>query len=196
MSTPWCSRDQRDDVAHHLVEVPVLGGVDGGHAGLAQRGGVGVGNDPADHDRDVSDARLGQRLEHRRDQLGVRAGQDREADHVHALLGGRAGDLGRGQPDALVDDVHAGVAGPDGDLLGAVGVPVEARLADQELQPAAERLAEPLDLVAQLGHVLAGDRGRLADAGGRAVLAEHARAASGTTRRWWRRRGRRRSWPA
>ena len=31
------------------------------------------------------------------------------------------------EPDALVDDLEAGVAGGDGDLLGAVGVAVEAR---------------------------------------------------------------------
>ena len=40
---------------------------------------------------------------------------------------GRGGDLGRGQADALVDDLHADVARAHGDLLGAVGVAVEAR---------------------------------------------------------------------
>ena len=70
----------------------------------------------------------------------MRAGQDRQADHVHALVHRRAGDPRRRQPDALVDHVHAGVAGAHGDLLGAVRVAVEARLADQDLDAAPERL--------------------------------------------------------
>ena len=49
-----------------------------------------------------------------------------------------AHDLRRRQADAFVDDLHAAVAGAHGDLLGAVGVAVEARLADQELDAAAE----------------------------------------------------------
>ena len=47
----------------------------------------------------------------------------------------------RRQPDALVDHLEPGVAGPHGDLLGAVAVPVEAGLADQQPQPLAELLA-------------------------------------------------------
>src|SRR5579884_1418181 len=50
---------------------------------------------------------------------------------------------------------------------------VEARLADQELEPAPERLAEALHLLAHLGHLLGGQRRGLADPGGGAVLAEH-----------------------
>ena len=44
--------------------------------------------------------------------------------------------LGR-EPDALVDHLETGVAGADGDLLGAIGVPVQARLADEQAQAAA-----------------------------------------------------------
>ena len=39
-----------------------------------------------------------------------------------------------GEADAGVDDLHAGVAGGDGDLLGAVGVAVEAGLGDEQLR--------------------------------------------------------------
>ena len=60
------------------------------------------------------------------------------------------------EADALVDDVHADVARADGDLLGAVGVPVEAGLADEDLRRAADRLADAGDLVAQLGDLLVG----------------------------------------
>ena len=41
------------------------------------------------------------------------------------------------EPDALVDDLHAGVARRDRDLLGAVGVAVEAGLADEQPDRAA-----------------------------------------------------------
>jgi hypothetical protein len=105
---------------------------------------------------------------------------------VHALLQRRGCDLRGRQADALVDDVHAGVAGPHGDLLGAVGVPVQARLADQDLQPPAERLGDPVDLVAAAPR---GGRPRLRQspphAGGRAVgtedLAQRLRPLAGGT---------------
>ncbi len=89
---------------------------------------------------------------------------------MHALVDRRARDLRGREPDALVDDVHAGVARADGDLLGAVGVPVEPGLADQDLQRAPERLADARDLVAQL--LVGGGGGGVADAGRRAVGAE------------------------
>ena len=88
------------------------------------------------------DAGLAQRVDHRRDQLAVRAGEDRQADHVDALLQRRSGDLRGRQADAFVHDVHARVARAHGDLLGAVGVPVQARLADEDLRPAPELLLQ------------------------------------------------------
>ena len=103
-------------------------------------------DDAADDDRDVVDALLAHPVEHGRDQLHVRAGQDREPDAVHVLGDRGRDDLLRRQPDALVDDLEAGVAGPHRDLLGAVGVAVEPGLADQQPQPAAELLAGPLDV--------------------------------------------------
>jgi len=84
-------------------------------------------------------------------QLHVGAGEDREADAVHVLGHGGGDDLLGRQPDALVDDLEAGVACPDRHLLGAVGVPVEAGLAHQQPQP-------PAELLAGLSHPLA-DRG-------------------------------------
>src|SRR4029077_5789247 len=56
----------------------------------------------------------------------------------------------------------------------AVGVPVQAGLADQDLERAPERLGHALDLVAQRVDLHAAGRGRrLADARRRAVGAEH-----------------------
>src|SRR5262245_50330859 len=86
--------------------------------------------------------------------------------------GGR--DLVRGQPNPVVDDFEAGVAGPDGNLLGTIGVSIEARLTDEEAQPRAKRVAsfayapphggEPL--TARAGH------GHSAEPRRRAIVAE------------------------
>ena len=106
-----------------------------------QPAGVGVRDDPADDDRHVAGAGLAQQPQHLGHQLAVRAGQDRQPDAVHALLDRGRRDLGRREPDALVDHLEAGVAGAHGDLLGTVGVPVQAGLADQQPQPGAELVA-------------------------------------------------------
>ena len=98
--------------------------------------GVGGRDDPADHHRDVARAGLAEPPQHVGHQLGVPAGQDRQAHAVHVLGHRRGRDLRRGEPDAGVDHLEPGVAGPDGDLLDAVGVPVEAGLAQQQAQPA------------------------------------------------------------
>ena len=85
----------------------------------------------------------------------MRAGEDREADHVDVLLDGGVGDLLRRQADALVDHLHAHVAGADGDLLGAVRVAVEAGLADQDPDRVADLLGDLGDLVADLAEQVA-----------------------------------------
>jgi hypothetical protein len=55
---------------------------------------AGGGDDPTDHDGHVH-ARVGQLGQHGGNQLGVGAGEDGEADHVHALVDRGAGDAGR-----------------------------------------------------------------------------------------------------
>ena len=133
--------DHVDDAVHDLGEAEVLGRVDRSDPLLDQPAPVGVGDDPADDHRYVAQPGLAQPLEHRRHQLHVRAGEDRQPDAVHVLGDGGGDDLLGGQPDALVDHLEARVASAYGDLLGAVGVTVEAGLADQQPQPAAELLA-------------------------------------------------------
>ena len=67
-------------------------------------------------------------------------------DDVHALLHRGRDDLRRREPDALVDHLEADVAGAHGHLLGAVGVAVEPRLADEHAQracPAPRRWPAP-----------------------------------------------------
>ncbi len=111
-------------------------------------------------------------------QLGVPAGQDRQAHAVHVLGHRRGRDLRGSEPDAGVDHLEPGVAGPDGDLLDAVGVPVEAGLAEQQAQPARPDLGRggvappggPRPAGCCSGR---GGGGKRADAGGGPVLTEH-----------------------
>ena len=121
---------------------------------------------------DVVEAGALQARDHVLHQRNMRARQDRQSDHMRALFAHRFDDLGRRQPDAFVDHIHAGVARAHRDLLGAVGMPVEAGLADHECQPPAELARDAVDVGAQLveadGLVARG----AADAGGRAKLAE------------------------
>ena len=69
---------------------------------------------------------------------------------MDAFILRRLDDFGRGEADAVIDHVHADVARAHRDLLGAVGMAIEAGLADQEFQPAAELARYALDLGAQL----------------------------------------------
>src|SRR5580698_8522502 len=62
---------------------------------------------------------------------------------------GRLDDFLRGKPDAVVDDVHASVRGARRDLLGAVGMAIEARLADEETDPPADFERDALDFAPQ-----------------------------------------------
>ena len=84
--------DKRGDLVHDPVELEVLRRVHGGDARGLQPRDVGVGDDAADDDRDV---RAVQRGDHVRDQLSVRPAQDRQPDHVDALVHGGPGDLRR-----------------------------------------------------------------------------------------------------
>src|SRR3954454_23086397 len=166
--------DHVDDAVHDLGEPEVLGGEDRGHTQLAQPVGVPGGDDATDHDGDVLDALVAQPGEDRRDQLHVRPREDRQPDAVH-VLGDRGGhDLLRGQPDPLVDNLEPGVTGPHGDLLGAVRVPVEARLPHEQPQPGAELLPGAPYPLPDGGQLTArvGRSDRAGDAGGGAELAE------------------------
>ena len=101
----------------------------------------------------------------------MRSRQDRQADAIDTVLGA-LDDLLRGEPNAVVDHVHAGVGGAHRDLFGAVGMAVEAGFADEELQAVAELQRHALDLAAQgieIGRLLARPG---ADAGRRAIFAE------------------------
>ena len=53
---------------------------------------------------------------------------------MHAVVDGGGDDLVGGEADAVIDHFKAHFAGPDGDLLGAVGMTVEPRLAHQEFR--------------------------------------------------------------
>ncbi len=142
--------------------------------GLTHRGHVRFRDDPAEHDRHVVEAGLAQAVDHVRHRGQVRAGKDRQPDDVYVLLDRGVDDLARREPDAGVDDLEAGVSGPHRDLLGTVGVAVQAGLADQELQRPAQLLPEGVHPLAHLGQAsLVAATARRGDAGRRAVFAEH-----------------------
>ena len=72
------------------------------------------------------------------------------------VLGHRGGhDLLWCQPDALVDDLEPRVARPHRHLLGAVGVPVQPRLAHEEAQVRAELVAGAPHRVPDVGQLTA-----------------------------------------
>src|SRR5208337_3567274 len=62
---------------------------------------------------------------------------------------GALGDFRGSEPDAVVDHVHPRVDRARRDLLGAVRMPVEARLTNQEPDSSAELQRNALDLFAQ-----------------------------------------------
>lgn len=102
-----------------------------GDAGLLERRNVGFGNDAADKDGNVGHAFVAEEFH----QLGadgvMRAGEDREADHVDVFLDGGGGDHLWSLAQAGVHDFHAGVAQGPGDYFCAAVVAIEARLGNQ-----------------------------------------------------------------
>src|SRR5262245_13409820 len=102
----------------------------------------------------------------------MRARQDGEPDDVHVFFDGCCSDGVGGEANAVIDDVHTGIAGARRDLFGAVGMAVEPGLADQKLQAAAELFRHAVDLgadvIESLGVVTHGG----ADPGRRPIFAE------------------------
>ena len=138
--------DEPDEVAHDVGDREVLRREHRRYPQVEQHRRVGLRDDPADDDRHVAGARRTQTVQHVGNQREVRPGQDRQPDQVHILGHRGRDDLRRSQPDPLVDHLEPRVARPDRDLLGAVAVPVEAGLADQHPQPAADLGAGPRHL--------------------------------------------------
>src|SRR5665647_3625382 len=124
-------------VRHNAVEFEVLRRIDRCHAGFFHCRRVFRWDDASHHQRHGHAGFLHAR-HHVSDQRHVAARQHRQPDDVRLLLARGIDDLFRRQTNALIDHLHAGVARTNRDLLGAVTMAVEAGLADQEGQPAAE----------------------------------------------------------
>ena len=99
--------DDVDDLAHDAAEVVVLRRVDARDAHRLQPLGILRRDDAADDHRHVAEPAGAQPLQHLPHQGDVRAGEDGEADDMHAFLQRRIDDLGRRQADALIDHFHA-----------------------------------------------------------------------------------------
>src|SRR5208282_3852507 len=92
---------------------------------------VGFGNDAADENGDVVHSFFAQKVHELRTDGVVRAGEDREADHVDVFLDGGGGDHLGGLTQAGVDYLHASVTQGAGDDFGAAVVAIQARLSNQ-----------------------------------------------------------------
>ena len=119
----------RRDVVHRAARMEHLA-----HAALDQHRLLVVGNDAADDDAHVAEARLAQR----RHQLGddeVVGRERRDADDVDVFLERQLHDRRDALPRRRVDHLHAGVAAGGGDDAAAAVVAVEADLGDQHARP-------------------------------------------------------------
>ena len=146
--------EQADDLGHHRAGIVVLGREHPGDAGGQELRRVLGRDDAADHHRNVVQPLGAQPRQDFGDLGAVRAGEDRQADHVHALLERGGGDARRRQADAVVDHLEAAVARAQRDLLGAVGMAIEPGLADQHLGAPAQALGQPVDPGAHAGEAL------------------------------------------
>jgi hypothetical protein len=124
---PYVRVDEVDDLLHRAARQE-----DAFHADGLQLGDIHVGNDAANHDQHVVESLLFQQLHHARAGVHVRAGQDREPDHVGIFLKRGADDLFGSLAEAGVDHFHPGVAQRAGDDFGAPIVAVEAGLGDND----------------------------------------------------------------
>ncbi len=73
------------------------------------------------------------------------AGEDREANEGDFFLFRGGHDFFRGEADAVIGDVEPAVGGAHGDLLGAIGVSIEAGLGHEEFGGQPEFSSELLD---------------------------------------------------
>ena len=93
-------------------------------------------------------------------QAAVRSREHRETDEVDVFVARDRRDLLGRQPDALVHDLHPGVARRHRDLLGAVRVAVEPGLAHEDADGMTERLGAVVHLRACSYHRIPGRRVR------------------------------------
>jgi len=91
-----------------------------------------LGNDAADQKENVFHLVLPEQFRNPRDNGVMRARKNREADHVHVFLQGRADNHFRRLPKAGIDDLHAGITQGPGDYFGATIMAVKAWFGNQD----------------------------------------------------------------
>ena len=125
-----------DDLAEDAVDREVLGRIDRRDPGRRSRSASAAGMMPPDDHGNMPEAGRAQEPSATSSASATCEPDriDRPTQWTPALARSTIS-AGR-EPDAVVDDVHAGVGGARRDLLGAVGMAVEARLADEKLEPA------------------------------------------------------------
>ena len=91
---------------------------------------IGVGDDPAAEDEDVTEVALAQFFHDTGEEGEVRTGEQRQADGIDVFLQCRLGDLLGGLVQARVDDLETMVTKCTGDGFGATVMAIQARLGD------------------------------------------------------------------
>ena len=149
-------------LGEHVPDGEVLRCVDRRDALVTKLGLILIRDDAADDDRGVYPPCV-QPVQHLRHEVEMAPRQDRDADNIDVLVvrGGRY--LIGGQPYPLIDDLEARVTGSHRNLLGTVGVPVEARFGDKQARRPAPDGSHVFGCFAELTAsvtVAAGDAGR------------------------------------
>src|SRR4029079_2922233 len=142
--------DQSHQIGHDAVQIEILGRIDLGDAQLLEHQHILGRDDAAGDDRHMAEPRGAHAVHHLAHQGHMRARQDREADDMNALFERCRDDALWRQGDTLIRDFEAAIGGAHRDLLGTVGMAVEARLADQEFGLHAELAGERLDRLADI----------------------------------------------
>ena len=136
---------QVHEIIHDDIEVEILGRVDAGHAELFQDEGIILGDDAAHDNGDVPQPRLAQAVHDIAHQGNVAAGENREANEGDFFLFRGGHYLFRGEANAVIGDVQPAIGGAHGDLLGAIGMAIEAGLGHEEFGRHAKFKGELLD---------------------------------------------------
>jgi hypothetical protein len=119
--------DRRDDAGRGCTGVE-----DAGDSHFPQLLAVFLGDDSADHERQIAEAAVAAEALDLGHDGHVGGGEQADAEDVDVLLEGGADGGKRGLPEAGVDDLHAGVAEVADDELGPAVVAVEADFRDQD----------------------------------------------------------------
>src|SRR3989338_9127141 len=116
----------------HSVQLKILGCIDFGHPLFQENLFVDIGNNASYNNRYILKL-FGLHLPCQfGNQHSVGTGKDAQTDEMHPFLQGRFDNLLRRQANSRIDNLHSRISRPDGNLLGAAGMAVKPRFADED----------------------------------------------------------------